>query len=120
VQSSAKATGRFPNAAASGATKGRNEKAGSGPPFGRPKCDMTTTLARLATSSRIVGASRAMRVASLTRPSCIGTLRSARSKTRFAETSRSSSVRNSACAIHQSNSLGDRSVETRAAPAFLL
>ena len=45
MQSSAKTTALPPIARLSGATRCRREKAGSLAPFGRPKCDITTTLA---------------------------------------------------------------------------
>jgi len=62
--------------------------------LGRPKCDITTILARRWMSASMVGASRSIRVASVTLPSFTGTLRSARSSTRFPVQSRSSRVRN--------------------------
>ena len=63
-------------------------------PFGRSKWLHTITLAPASDSSRMVGASRSMRVRSLIRPSRTGTLRSARSSTRLPATSTPSSVRN--------------------------
>jgi hypothetical protein len=81
---------RFSN----GATSGRSDKAGSCRPLGRWKWDITTTLAPFWMSASIVGASRSIRVASVTTPSLTGTLRSARNNTRFPRTSRSSSFRN--------------------------
>src|SRR5262249_55709325 len=92
MQSAAKITS-LPSAACSGATNWRSEKAGAGLPSGRPKCEITTTLAPFATSSSIVGARRSIRVASVTRPSLTGTFKSARSNTRLPPTSRSSRVR---------------------------
>ena len=60
-------------------------------PSGRPKWLSTITLAPLADSSLIVGAARSMRVASVTLPFFIGTLRSTRTSTRLPDTSRSRS-----------------------------
>src|SRR5271166_1007493 len=94
MQSSAKTTCRPPIARLSGAISGRREKAGSLFPFGRPKWDITMTFALLSISATIVGASRSIRVASVTTPSLKGTFRSARSNTRFPRTSMSSRVRN--------------------------
>src|SRR5579864_4380016 len=92
MQSEANATGRS-MALLNGSIKGRRESAGSKPCSGRPKCDITTTRAPLSASSRIVGASRSMRIVSVTAPFLTGTLRSARSSTRFEPTSMSSRVR---------------------------
>ncbi len=80
MQSVAKATGRPPSAWLSGATSGFSEKAGSGLPLGRPKCESTITLPPLLASSSSVGARRSMRVASVTWPSFMGTLRSTRTQ----------------------------------------
>jgi hypothetical protein len=84
---------RPPIARLSGTIKGRSEKAGSRFPLGRPKWDITMTLALFAISASIVGASRSIRVASVTTPFLTGTFRSARSNTRFPFTSMSSRVR---------------------------
>ena len=62
---------------------GSSDRSGSGPSFGRPKCASRTTLAPLSESSRMVGATRSMRVASVTLPSAIGTLRSTLTSTRL-------------------------------------
>ena len=67
--------------AASVAT-GFSESFGSRP-FGRPKCASRMTLPPLSAISVMVGATRSMRVASLTLPFSIGTLRSTRSSTRL-------------------------------------
>src|SRR5262245_10270133 len=91
TQSSAKATG-LPSASASGSTSGLSDISGTRLPSGRPKWLSTTTLAPLAASSFSVGAARSMRVASVTLPAFIGTLRSTRTSTRLPATSRSSSV----------------------------
>ena len=76
----------------SGSTSGRSDCDGSGP-FGRPKCDITTGLPPRSMIAARVGASRSMRVASVTLPSRTGTFRSARTRTRLPATSRSSRVR---------------------------
>ena len=60
----------------------------SGPaPSGRPKCASRITLPPLSAISVMVGATRSMRVASVTLPFSIGTLRSTRSSTRLPFTS---------------------------------
>src|ERR1700730_2374522 len=89
MQSAAKATFRPPIAFSNGPIKGRRESAGSGPALGRPKCDITTTRAPLPISASMVGASRSMRVASVTTPALMGTFRSARNSTRLPRTSMS-------------------------------
>src|SRR5665213_1703384 len=96
MQSSTNLTGRLSVCASSAAT-GLSESFGSRP-FGRPKCDSRITLAPLSASSRIDGAMRSMRVASVTTPFCTGTLRSARTSTRWPFTSAWSSVRNAVIA----------------------
>ena len=58
----------------------------SGLPLGRPKCDSTTTFAPLPASSSSVSQARSIRVASVTSPSCIGTLKSTRTSTRLPRT----------------------------------
>src|SRR5216684_7000650 len=92
TQSSAKAIGRLITCASAAAT-GFSESLGSGP-LGRPKCASRITLPPLSEISVMVGATRSSRVASLTRPLSIGTLRSTRSSTRLPFTSTSSRVRN--------------------------
>ena len=91
MQSSAKATGRLTMRATSAAT-GLSESFGSNP-FGRLRCDSKITLPPLSASSVMVGTISSMRVASATLPSCIGTLRSTRNKTRLPLTSASSRLR---------------------------
>ena len=49
-------------------------------PFGRPKCESRMTLPPLSAISVMVGACRSMRVASVTLPFSVGTLRSTRSE----------------------------------------
>ena len=93
MQSVAKATGRLMMSATAAAT-GLSELASSGPPLGRPKCASRMTLPPLSAISVMVGATRSMRVASVTRPFSVGTLRSTRNSTRLPATSASSSVRN--------------------------
>ena len=63
-------------------------------PFGRPKCESRITLPPLSAISLMVGACRSMRVASVTLPFSVGTLRSTRTSTRLSFTSASSRVRN--------------------------
>src|ERR1700722_2698577 len=92
IQLSAKATGR-PIASASGAASGFSDIDGTTLPLGRSKWLSTITRAPFSASSRMVGAWRTIRSVSVTLPSAIGTLRSARTRTRFDFTSRSSSVR---------------------------
>src|SRR3984893_2328314 len=91
MQSSAKATG-LPSALDSGSTKGLSDISGTRLPSGRPKWVSTITLAPLAASSARVGTARSMRVASVTWPFFIGTLRSTRTSTRLPATSTESIV----------------------------
>src|SRR5260370_748790 len=91
MQSSAKATG-LPSAFDSGSTKGLSDISGTRLPSGRPKWLSTITLAPLAASSARVGTARSMRVASVTCPFFIGTLRSTRTSTRLPDTSMESIV----------------------------
>ena len=90
MQSSAKATG-LPSALASGSTSGLSDISGTRLPSGRPKWLSTITLAPFSASSFRVGAARSMRVASVTLPFFIGTLRSTRTSTRLPDT-RSESI----------------------------
>ncbi|MGY3646524.1 hypothetical protein ACVWW2_001815 [Bradyrhizobium sp. LM4.3] len=92
MQSSAKATGFFTTFDSASAT-GLSESLASRP-FGRPKCASRMTLPPLSEISVMVGATRSSRVASVTRPSSMGMLRSTRSSTRLPFTSTSSRVRN--------------------------
>src|SRR5258707_7949979 len=103
MQSSANATGRLSTAAIAGAN-GLSDCFGSGP-FGRPKWESKITLPPLSAISRMVGATRSMRVVSATLPFSTGTLRSTRTSTRLPLTSASSSVRNisEACARGHAN-----------------
>src|SRR5471032_624422 len=91
MQSSAKATG-LPIALASGSTRGFSDISGTRLPSGWPKWLSTITLAPLSASSLSVGAARSMRMASVTLPSFIGTLRSTRTRTRLPDTERLSMV----------------------------
>src|SRR5688500_10353835 len=91
TQSSAKATG-LPSAFDNGSTSGFSDISGTRLPSGRPKWLSTITLAPLAASSLSVGAARSMRVASVTSPFFIGTLRSTRTSTRLLATSMESIV----------------------------
>src|SRR5579863_1854181 len=91
TQSSAKANGRLTMRATSAAT-GLSESFGSRP-CGRLRCDSRMTLPPLPASSAIVWAISSMRVASVTLPPAIGTLRSTRNSTRFPVTSAWSRLR---------------------------
>ena len=71
---------------ATSAATGLSDSFGSRP-FGRPKCASRITLPPLPAISVMVGATRSMRVASVTLPFSIGTLRSTRTSTRLPETS---------------------------------
>ena len=91
MQSSAKATGllmTFDSASATGLSESLASR-----PFGRPKCASRITLPPFPEISVMVGATRSSRVASVTRPFSMGTLRSTRSSTRLPFTSTSSRVR---------------------------
>ena len=92
MQSVAKATGRLMMSATAAAT-GLSELASSGPPLGRPKWARRMTLPPLSAISVMVDATRSMRVASVTRPFSVGTLRSTRNSTRLPAKSASSRVR---------------------------
>src|SRR5258708_18909044 len=92
TQSSANATGLLMTWANAAATGFRESFASR--PLGRPKCASNITLPPLSEISVMVGATRSSRVASLTRPFSIGTLRSTRSSTRLPFTSTSSRVQN--------------------------
>ena len=63
MQSGAKATG-LPSSSPSLSATGFRLNCGSGPPFGRPKCEMTITLAPRSARSCRPGTSRSSRVAS--------------------------------------------------------
>jgi hypothetical protein len=80
MQSSANLTG-LPSARSISGRTMRSEYFGSGPPFGRPKWDSSTTRAPLSVRAFTVGTSRSILVASVTWPSLAGTLRSARTST---------------------------------------
>src|SRR6185312_10974001 len=83
-----------PTASATAGTTCSSEKALSTLPLGRPKWLIRIALPPCLMISRIVGTTRSMRVASVTLPSCTGTLRSARSSTRLFEKSIPSIVLN--------------------------
>ncbi len=85
MQSSANATGRASTSAMAG-TRSPSDSFGSNP-FGRPKWDSRITLPPLSAISRMVGATRSMRVVSATLPFSTGTLRSTRTSTRLPLTS---------------------------------
>src|SRR4051794_34759928 len=91
TQSSANATGFLTTPDSASAT-GFSESLLSRP-LGRPKCASRITLPPWPAISVIVGATRSSRVASVTRPFSMGTLRSTRSSTRLPFTSTSSRVR---------------------------
>src|SRR5712664_1251930 len=92
TQSSANATGFLITCAKAAAT-GFSESLASRP-LGRPKCASRIALPPLSEISVMVAAMRSSRVASVTRPFSVGTLRSTRSSTRLPFTSTSSRVRN--------------------------
>ena len=71
---------------------GLSDISGTVLPSGRPKWERTMTLAPRRASSAMVAAPRSMRVLSVTLPFFMGTLKSARTSTRFPATSRSSMV----------------------------
>ena len=96
----------LPMISATASAIGASENSGSGPPFGRPKCASRMTLAPLSESSRMVGATRSIRVASVTLPSATGTLRSTRTSTRLPLTSPiRSSVLNAAIGISSTETI---------------
>lgn len=76
------------------AAAGASEKAGSGAPLGRPRCEATTTLAPASARALTVGSTARIRPSSVMVPPSSGTLRSARTKTRLPATPsvRSSSI----------------------------
>ncbi len=94
TQSGVNATG-LPIARDSAGAIGLSDISGTTLPPGRSKCENTMTRAPFSASSRIVGACRSMRVASVDLPFFIGTFRSSRTNTRLPATSKSSSVRKS-------------------------
>ncbi len=91
MQSSANSTGRLMSSDSAFAT-GCSESFSSRP-FGRPKCARRMTLPPLSAISVMVGATRSIRVASVTLPFSIGTLRSTRRSTRLLFRSAVSRVR---------------------------
>src|SRR5690606_10095242 len=65
-----------------------SENSGFGLPFGRPKCESSTTTAPRSSSARMVGMAARIRVSSDTRPSSSsGTLKSTRTRARRPRTS---------------------------------
>ena len=62
---------------------GSSEYFASGLPFGRPRCDSSTTRAPRSSSAWIVGSAARMRVSSVTRPLSSGTLKSTRTSARL-------------------------------------
>ena len=68
-------------ASASSGTIGASENCGSGSPLGRPRCDITMTLAPASARDLMVPAEARMRPRSVMVPSSIGTLRSLRTST---------------------------------------
>src|SRR5215831_14210904 len=88
TQSLPKATG-LPSRSSSFFAAGRSEYFGSGPPFGRPKCDASTRRPPFSIANCNVGKVSRMRVSSVTTPSFSGTLKSTRRKTRLLRNSKS-------------------------------
>src|SRR5262249_18578050 len=82
TQSDASGTGR-PSSDSSRSATGFSEYCGFGLPFGRPRCEASTTDAPAPSASWIVGSTAVRRVSSDTAPCSSGTLRSARRKTRL-------------------------------------
>src|SRR5205823_280094 len=78
-----------PSSSASRCATGSSENSGSGRPWGRPRWEVTITLASRPASSFRVGAAAWIRVSSSTFPFFRGTLRSSRTSTRLAATSTS-------------------------------
>ena len=70
---------------------GASENASSRP-LGRPRWEVSSRRAPCSRSHSIVGSAARMRVSSVISPSCSGTLKSTRTRTRLPSTSRSSSV----------------------------
>src|SRR5579884_1750437 len=91
TQSPENATGFSSNSWSFFAT-GFSEYLGSGPPFGRPRCEARTSRPPFCIARRNVGRVSRMRVSSVTTPSFKGTLKSARMKTRLPRRSKSSIV----------------------------
>src|SRR6266478_1883910 len=88
TQSNANATGR-PSNSSNFFAAGCTEYFVSGPPFGRPRCEASTSLPPFSIASFNVGSVSRMRVSSVTAPSFNGTLKSTRMKTRLPRKSRS-------------------------------
>src|SRR5215468_6386066 len=82
TQSAPNATG-LPSSSSSFFAAGRTEYFGSGPPFGRPRCDASTSRPPFSIANFNVGSVSRMRVSSVTAPSFSGTLKSTRINTRF-------------------------------------
>ena len=93
ILSSAKRTGA-PSSFSSGSTTGLNDMDGTRSPLGRSKCANSTTLAPWSRSLAMVGSAARSRVSSLTRPSCMGTLKSTRTSAVLPAAWASSRVRN--------------------------
>src|SRR5579859_3712426 len=88
MQSAPNATG-LPSNSSSFFAAGRTEYFGSGPPFGRPRCEASTSRPPFSIASFNVGSVSRMRVSSVTTPSLSGTLKSTRINTRFPRKSKS-------------------------------
>src|SRR5579863_2417841 len=88
TQSSPNATG-LPSNSSNFFAAGCSEYFGSGPPFGRPRCEASTSRPPFSMASFNVGSVSRIRVSSVTTPSFNGTLKSTRIKTRFPRKSKS-------------------------------
>ena len=84
---------RAPSRSARRSRTGSSDAAGSGAPFGRPRCAHRITRAPRSRSAAIVGSAARMRVSSAMTPSCSGTLKSTRQSTRRPATSSASRPR---------------------------
>ena len=71
---------------------GSREYFGSGPPLGRPRCDMRISRPSRSSTLLIVGNAWTIRRSSLILPLAIGTVKSTRSRTRLPLTSMSATV----------------------------
>jgi hypothetical protein len=81
-----------PSSCASRGATGRSEYSGLRLPFGRPRCEASTTRAPARVRRRIVGSDARTRVSSVIAPSRSGTLRSTRTNTRLSRTPRAISA----------------------------
>src|SRR6056297_1986680 len=83
IQSSTSSHGSPSNSPSFSATGASEYCASNSPSSGRPRCDITITAAPATSAWRMVGTEALMRASEVTLPSRMGTLRSARMRTRF-------------------------------------